>query len=1576
MFEKNLVSPTKTSVIPGAGPQLPNDGDRGRVHYIWEIFNPDTVKKGEESRYVVPREREMVFDPLNERIYRVDHVAWESDLRSTLTPIFNWGGSGSGDSVDDIFGMPAGFQGEGIIGIDYSVRPNRAVVDGQIMAPGAAYALLYEGNNVGETGKIISVVYSNSNQIISNRIPCTLAVHNDLTNKEIMVTQPFSVNRSAEELPNGARCTLVWYDLAGNVIPRARSLSVQHTALLRDHQIGKRYIRKVELVAPWFLNSGDPETLYVPVNTMLQNLAFRAVVHYSDGSSSDELPIDGKKILLHGLNEHKVSTPGQRSTLTLIYNLDEDESIYEAQSGSPDQYRSSYWLMATAFDGAYSPKLYSYPTWVNDQYVLKHYLADLDRDFIIDATEHVRINEQSPAFRPTTYGVEQTLDLNLRLSDVVPTFKPMIMRQSTTFILKGPGNGDGSKYDVRYSYDSTAYSDATFKAINQADGRQELTFGGEYSNMDDWLDQVYYAVEPGYNPQREKGPLKPTHFEILATSGKTYEFEIGQYAEKFHLDTPEPQGRSIFVRWLHRTQQDDLFMLATTGVTIDVIQGPTPEDPVPTTIEFDSKSTTQVGEGGVITFSGIVYDQKGTPIVDGLHVMKVMGGTQYNDSHRDVAVRLDGSFRMYTYSDLRGGNNDTFKFGFINKEGEMVYLATREVQVKLNTDDVKINLYPYTPVKCSISKAARVYGFLTNAEGVRLPDTQFHSYVNDNLETFQVDTTDENGDFLLTRLYEEGIPSVEVGIITPANTKDHSIIWMDEETYGDRITLTNEDMVFVGDEMMSVTGLVYDQFGTPVGGARCNLGFGPNWASMADDVSDPVGNYTITGPARAPGDTYDVVVWTENDFKFATVTWEAAPQVAENIVLDEHNVTEAPAGTSVSILGKLVDADGNDFTSDRRTPVYMREFGDAEETIIYAGFDGRFEAEVGPYGNWEETTFIFRLNNDNTASHKITWVGEPAKLATLTFDEDLPVEGHVGVPVTLEGGTVDQYGDVYAPGVPFEIDVIWGDQAAVAQGDGNGRWSFTIIGTDKGSTTYTFKSNNTTVGSHTINFTGSITISPLPNCAVLFNVPLNMSRTIGWYVLDEAGTPKPGVQVTIRKSMPTEEVIGTFTTDQYGIVEYDAPYHENGVAEYKADIGGSEERVVVSWKDSDEIIVTTSKLEGPDRTTLSRVGFLVKPLNQNGDIFTDPHDIFYMGVYDRKTFERIPTMTDATEVAGEFIMWVTEFDYKTRDLVFYTEVNTYLHTITWVPPTLIGATIAFNTDYLMDAAPVGQDINLHSVITQANGERYQPRAIEQLRVVDSNGVESTANIYQDGTSMFTTTSNVAGEVSYTFGEEGNVLGTFTDILWTDGGTLLHATYSNTEVPVGSDAHIGFALLTAENAGIPGRHMVMSTDTGDRYRVLTNEFGIANLTIPAIEGEGQMRVTSTYNGNSSFNIVKWVGDAVKTPVTLTDMQVPEKAAISKRATITGKLLDKDGLVTNHGEVGVYHLDFRFANNAQIGEDGTFTLTTVPYAEAGEFHFIVYGAGVYAEYAITWDADFVHFDQVGIDAHSNDVVLISK
>lgn len=571
MFD-NQPNSTATGAVPATAIAPVNTGERKNFHYIENIFDPDKHPIDDLNKYTVPQENEAVFDMGQGIIYRVSHVDWQATLKSTLVP---WRltnvDEGNTTEQDWIFGLRGGpLLGEALLAIDYSVRPNVARVDSTIMRPGAAYAKLFLGNDVSSNGKVISAQYDQSVNMVSNKVPTRLAEIIDRTNESIMTTGPFSVTENAEALPDGKRATLVFYDVGGEFIPPAQPVMVQHCAYMRDHQIGIKYVTEIALLSPWFTNSSDPERLIVPINIQLLAVELRAIVYYSDGSSNI-WPVNGTKFSLHGLQEHRPSWPGQASEVVLTMKLDADERHYEADPGNPDFKKRVYMLQAGDAIGAYSPKIYTYPQWdtASSTYVLKHWLFDLDRKVRIDVTEFVSLNDKSPPFRPTTYGVTQSMIFNLNLRDVSVIYESVVFIQHTGITLYRDVNGPGKRWDVNFSHDMPSFGG---KSIVVANNGENTTFNISQGALDQslWLDQMYWAVKPSFDPRNEdKAPL-PTHFDLMDDTGRKWRFALDDWNKQNPINIPLQKGKTWFISWINKASSGAELQLALTGVVVEL----------------------------------------------------------------------------------------------------------------------------------------------------------------------------------------------------------------------------------------------------------------------------------------------------------------------------------------------------------------------------------------------------------------------------------------------------------------------------------------------------------------------------------------------------------------------------------------------------------------------------------------------------------------------------------------------------------------------------------------------------------------------------------------------------------------------------------------------------------------------------------------------------------------------------------------------------------------------------------------------------------------------------------------------
>lgn len=547
-------------------------GLRFQIISLADLWDPDTMPAADFEKYVVPKEGWLVWDRQDEVLiwYYVYKVYQNKSELRVATTYSNEGGTT--EDQDVIFGEKGGpLNGEGIMGVDYAVRPNRASIDSTVVRPGAAYAYLFLGDNIDPDngGEIISAVYDKSNNLVTNKIPVGLAAINNYTNNEIKWCKEFSVTKNADALPNGSRCTLVFFDQGDMVITPTQRIVVQQCSYLRNREKGIRYVMDIELVSAWFTDSGDPDKLIIPITTPLAGIEFRAIVHYSNGDK-EELTVNGNKFQLLGVNEYRPSYPGQTAELALIYTLADDEQFYVAQPGVDGRWTRVYQIMAGNVEGAYAPKIYTWPVWQSQgsQWALRHWMYDLDRKTFVEVTDKVTLNESSPPFKPSSYNTVQDLTFNLILKDVSPTYNSTIFKQDTNIILYKDLNGPGKRWGVGYAQDKPVYDSLFAKVTNNAD-QTLVNISNGFSSQEDWLNALYWSVLPSYDMWNEEKAPTPDNYYIMLADGTRYVNTLVNWENSITVPVELQKGTTIFICWVKKDDTGNEKQLAMTGVVVD-----------------------------------------------------------------------------------------------------------------------------------------------------------------------------------------------------------------------------------------------------------------------------------------------------------------------------------------------------------------------------------------------------------------------------------------------------------------------------------------------------------------------------------------------------------------------------------------------------------------------------------------------------------------------------------------------------------------------------------------------------------------------------------------------------------------------------------------------------------------------------------------------------------------------------------------------------------------------------------------------------------------------------------------------
>lgn len=559
------------TVVPGNAPSRPNEYSFYRDWYIQQIYDPDLHDVEDIwSKYVVPYEGELVKDTKNKKLYIVSNVD-VSTYKATLVPFSYENTEGENDDYPLFpkheYGM---LQGELPLLLDYSVSPPVATVTNVAYVANASYALLYEGSTILDGQKPISATYANQDYVtdkitVKTVMPAGWNVENDV----LKCTDVFSVILPKETLKNGTRCTLVYYDENKNPIAPTYSLMVQHSEYLRDHRLSRKFIKNIELLSPWFTNTTDPNTLYIPVNIPLISVEFRAQVHYSDGTT-DVQAVNGydgiSGFTLHGINRFKPTSPNQKGSLVLTYFFKEGEEAYLTQPGEPNHISEIYTIVGVASDGAYSPRIYTYPYWdTKSGWKLKHYLSDLTRQFVTDVTSYVRLNQRSPAFSGNAYGVEQTLTFNLTLSDVNPIYENWTFTQDCNVTLYNEGTSTLRKWGVRGSTKEAEFENLEVLYVPNTSGGQKAKFNGTFSTTADFLKRAYTAINPPIDPMREEKAYTPTHMTIYRLNGSYVTVTVDTYNNLGLTDWTVVNAEPFFIAWVYRDATGKELQLGVSG---------------------------------------------------------------------------------------------------------------------------------------------------------------------------------------------------------------------------------------------------------------------------------------------------------------------------------------------------------------------------------------------------------------------------------------------------------------------------------------------------------------------------------------------------------------------------------------------------------------------------------------------------------------------------------------------------------------------------------------------------------------------------------------------------------------------------------------------------------------------------------------------------------------------------------------------------------------------------------------------------------------------------------------------------
>lgn len=531
---------------------------------FWRMWGLPNVYVGTVGQNKwVPNVADYILDPDTFTVYKVTAVD-----PTTLIPTYiqiNLANSNYSLSLADVlFGVGPGTPADTYrVYLDTSVIPHTLAVDMRMKVAGssASYARIFRGSDLSGTGQVISQVFDNSGNFLTDHVPLELVGIDNTTNYSIKTVAVCNCNIAMQD---AEIVTIVIYSSNGTVLSKRQCL-VENTSFIRSLNSSQKYVTGVSLITP-FLSTTDANTIRMPINLPLNSLNLQGLVSYSDGSSVI-LPVDGSKFRVFGLDQFVASMVGQNFPIVLNYILGSNEVGYGVTSNgtlSSDgkTFNTTYNLITTTVNAAYNVKLFGYPVWSGNPgtgYTMRWFLFNLDRNVYFDVTSQVNYSTNTGPFNPTLYGVIQSKDMTINLANVSGTFQPYTYSQMVNIVLQEAPNGmttpwlmsnDNIPSHTAYGANLLATtSSLTNNVINVSCGKTTLT---------DWLNAVYYSTYPLVNPVTETVPPVPTHFEIIQGNLST-EFTIDQYINPSLSVAAQPhQYDTVFIKFIKRNSTGDL----------------------------------------------------------------------------------------------------------------------------------------------------------------------------------------------------------------------------------------------------------------------------------------------------------------------------------------------------------------------------------------------------------------------------------------------------------------------------------------------------------------------------------------------------------------------------------------------------------------------------------------------------------------------------------------------------------------------------------------------------------------------------------------------------------------------------------------------------------------------------------------------------------------------------------------------------------------------------------------------------------------------------------------------------------
>lgn len=430
-----------------------------------------------------------------------------------------------------------------------SIDPRRRFFDSE-----TTYIRLYRGNPLSSSSaRIISATY--------NGIDFDETVNVELESRENGNYKVAPNNLySKVSLEHGETLFLAAYSVSGDLVAVYTMTAVESKGLIMSNATTKN-IADIRIVTPW-LNPHDDTLIDCPNNLTLDSINMMGRVYYTNGDVV-ELPVDGTKFKMFGLNQYIPSSTGQSVRAGLVYTLAADEgSVSTTLTTNDNKIIRPYRVRTIEANGAYGVKLFAYPRWVDaiTGYRLVWFLYNIKRDRYYEVSNLIEMTANSETFNGKTYGISQTLQVAIDLSRVDPSLVAHRHIQTVTISLLREGSSATFplwtvEFDPNQDVPYGVHGIARLSFVTGNTFSLDLKSGA--SSKVDWLDKIYFNSKPIFDPKANTEPPIPTHFTV-EIGNSTHEYSVEQWGTARNVVSPPTNGDLIRLHFYQQVNGERL----------------------------------------------------------------------------------------------------------------------------------------------------------------------------------------------------------------------------------------------------------------------------------------------------------------------------------------------------------------------------------------------------------------------------------------------------------------------------------------------------------------------------------------------------------------------------------------------------------------------------------------------------------------------------------------------------------------------------------------------------------------------------------------------------------------------------------------------------------------------------------------------------------------------------------------------------------------------------------------------------------------------------------------------------------